>query len=97
MEEAGRLSEVAYDFLADDLARSGVWLIGGEQTAAGVEGAPPYDVRFLTPAPGELDGFRVGRFERVYAVGRCTPGAHTYASVLGDAARLAGDLMREDA
>ncbi|MEF2276779.1 FAD-dependent oxidoreductase [Deinococcus sp. YIM 134068] len=92
MEEAGRLSEVAYDFLADDLARSGVWLIGGEQTAAGVEGAPPYDVRFLTPAPGELDGFRVGRFERVYAVGRCTPGDHTYASVLGDAARLADDL-----
>ncbi|WP_102128201.1 FAD-dependent oxidoreductase [Deinococcus planocerae] len=93
MEEAGRLSEVAYDFLADDLARSGVWLIGGEQTAAGVEGAPPYDVRFLTPAPTELDGFRLGRFERVYAVGRCTPGEHTYASVLEDAARLAGELL----
>jgi tRNA U34 5-carboxymethylaminomethyl modifying enzyme MnmG/GidA len=93
MEEAGRLSEVAYDFLADDLARSGVWLIGGEQTAAGVEGAPPYDVRFLTPAPTELDGFRLTRFERVSAVGRCTPGQATYPSVLEDAARLAADLL----
>lgn len=93
LEEAGRLSEVAYDFLADDLARSGVWLIGGEGTAAGVEGAPPYDVRFLTPAPGELGGFRLTRFERVYAVGRCTPGEHTYASVLTDAARLAAELL----
>jgi len=95
MEEAGRLSEVAYDFLADDLARSGVWLIGGEQRAAGVDGAPPYDVRFLTPAPGELNGFRLGRFDRVYALGRCTPGDHTYGSVLEDAARLAAELLGE--
>ncbi|WP_034386641.1 FAD-dependent oxidoreductase [Deinococcus sp. YIM 77859] len=93
LEEAGRLSEVAYDFLADDLASSGVWLIGAEQTAAGVEGAPPYDVRFLTPAPPELSGFRLTRFERVYALGRCTPGEHTYTSVLEDAARLAEELV----
>ncbi|GBF05539.1 glucose-inhibited division protein A [Deinococcus aerius] len=94
LEEAGRLSEVAYDFLADDLARSGVWLIGAEGTAPAVEGAPPYEVRFLTPAPPELDGFRLTRFDRVYALGRCTPGEHTYASVLGDAARLADELLR---
>ncbi|PNY81508.1 FAD-dependent oxidoreductase [Deinococcus koreensis] len=93
LEEAGRLSEVAYDFLADDLARSGVWLIGAEQTAGAAEGAPAYDVRFLTPAPGELSGFQVARLERVYMLGRCTPGEHTYASVLQDAARLAGELL----
>lgn len=96
MDEAGRLSEVAYDFLADDLARSGVWLIGAEQTAAGVEGAPPYDVRFLTPAPGELDGFRLARFERVYGVGRCLPGEHTYVGVLDAAARLASQLLESE-
>ncbi|WP_104989786.1 FAD-dependent oxidoreductase [Deinococcus sp. NW-56] len=95
MEEAGRLSEVAYDFLADDLARSGVWMIGSEQEAAGVDGAPPYTVRFLTPAPGELEGFRVTRFDHLYALGRCTPGEHTYRSVLEDAARLAGELLGE--
>ncbi|GGM18889.1 FAD-dependent oxidoreductase [Deinococcus aerophilus] len=93
LEEAGRLSEVAYDFLADDLARSGVWLIGAEATAAGVEGAPPYEVRFLTPAPAELDGFHLKRFDRVHAVGRCLPGEHSYRSVLEDAGRLADELL----
>lgn len=93
MDEAGRLSEIAYDFLADDLARAGIFLIGGEQTAKAVEGAPAYDVRFLTPAPAELSGFRLGRFEEVYALGRCTPGEHTYASVLSDAATLSRELL----
>ncbi|MFC4426448.1 FAD-dependent oxidoreductase [Deinococcus navajonensis] len=93
MEEAGRLSEVAYDFLADDLIASGVWLIGAEQRAPGVDGAPAYDVRFLTPAPGELDGFRLRRLERVRMLGRCLPGEHSYESVLQDAARLAEDLL----
>lgn len=93
LEEAGRLSEVAYDFLADDLAAAGVHLIGGEQTARGVDGAPDYDVRFLTPAPGELSGFRLRRLERVWLLGRAAPGEHSYASVLRDAARLAGELL----
>lgn len=88
MEEAGRLSEVAYDFLADDLARSGVFLIGAEERAEGVDSAPPYDVRFLTPAPAELDGFKLRRFDQVYVLGRCLPGDHTYRSVLNDAAQL---------
>jgi tRNA U34 5-carboxymethylaminomethyl modifying enzyme MnmG/GidA len=93
LEEAGRLSEVAYDFLADDLARSGVFMVGAEATAEGVDGAPPYDVRFLTPAPGELDGFRLTRFDRVRAVGRMLPGDCSYRSVLEDAARLAAGLL----
>ncbi|ACO47267.2 FAD-dependent oxidoreductase [Deinococcus deserti] len=93
MEDAGRLSEVAYDFLAEDLIASGVWLIGAEQTAAAVDGAPAYDVRFLTPAPGELDGFRIRRLDRVRMLGRCMPGEHTYGSVLQDAARLAAELL----
>ncbi|MFK7601734.1 FAD-dependent oxidoreductase [Deinococcus sp. SM5_A1] len=93
LEEAGRLSEVAYDFLADDLARSGVFLIGSEATAAAVEGAPPYDVRFLTPAPGELDGFQLTRFDRVRAVGRVLPAECSYRSVLEDAALLSDELL----
>ncbi|MDV6373493.1 FAD-dependent oxidoreductase [Deinococcus arenicola] len=93
MEEAGRLSEVAYDFLADDLARAGVFLIGSEATAAAVEGAPPYDVRFLTPAPGELDGFQLTRFDRVRAVGRMLPAECSYRSVLEDAAHLSDELL----
>ncbi|GGS42798.1 FAD-dependent oxidoreductase [Deinococcus knuensis] len=95
MDEAGRLSEVAYDFLADDLTASGIWLIGAERRAEGQGVEPPYDVRFLTPAPSELDGFRVNRLERVRMLGQCTPGDHTYESVLQDAARLADDLLTE--
>ncbi|WP_092263773.1 FAD-dependent oxidoreductase [Deinococcus reticulitermitis] len=95
LEEAGRLSEVAYDFLADDLAAAGVHLIGGEQTARGVDGAPDYDVRFLTPAPSELDGFRLRRLDRVWLLGRAAPGEPTYASVLLDAAQLAEELLGE--
>lgn len=100
MEEAGRLSEVAYDFLADDLARSGVFLMGAEQETgqdsshdSGQEpNSPGYAVRFLTPAPAEVEGFRLRRFERLYAVGRCLAGEATYRSVLEDAAQLAQQL-----
>ena len=95
MDEAGRLSEVAYDFLADDLTASGIWLIGNERRAEGEGVEPPYEVRFLTPAPTELDGFRVNRLERVRMLGQCTPGEHTYDSVLRDAARLADDLLAD--
>ena len=95
MDEAGRLSEVAYDFLADDLTASGIWLTGSERRAEGAGVEPPYEVRFLTPAPTELDGFRVNRLERVRMLGQCTPGDHTYASVLQDAARLADDLSTD--
>ncbi|WP_261664755.1 FAD-dependent oxidoreductase [Deinococcus sp. Marseille-Q6407] len=92
LEDAGRLSEVAYDFLADDLARSGVYLTGAAQEAAAVEGAPPYEVRFLTLADSELDGFRVERFSGVYALGRCTAQGDSYRRVLKDAAQLAAEL-----
>ncbi|WP_291430349.1 FAD-dependent oxidoreductase [Deinococcus sp.] len=95
MDEAGRLSEVAYDFLADDLTSSGIWLVGRERRAEGEGVEPPYEVRFLTPAPTELDGFRVNRLERVRMLGQCTPGDHTYASVLQDAARLADELTAD--
>ncbi len=95
MEEAGRLSEVAYDFLADDLVRAGVFLIGEEQTASSEDSAPPYEVRFLVPHPLEMAGFCLNRFNQVYALGRCTAGIHTYHSVLQDAAALADQLLAD--
>ena len=91
MEDAGRLSEVAYDFLADDLAAHGIFLsyASGEVPA---QDGPGYEVRFRVIAPGELDGFKVKRLDRGHALGRCTPGEHSYFSVLDDAARLASEL-----
>ncbi|WP_161880519.1 FAD-dependent oxidoreductase [Deinococcus alpinitundrae] len=93
MEEAGRLSEVAYDFLADDLSAHGLYLTYASGQAHSRADAPDYEVRFQILAPGELDGFRVRRMDNVYALGRCTPGDHTYASVLTDAASLAAELL----
>ena len=92
MEEAGRLSEVAYDFLSDDLAAHGLYLTYGAGVVPPGEHEPGYEVRFQTLAPSELNGFKVRRMDQVYALGRCTPGEHTYGSVLQDAAVLAGEL-----
>jgi tRNA U34 5-carboxymethylaminomethyl modifying enzyme MnmG/GidA len=93
MEEAGRLSEVAYDFLADDLGRQGLWLRPQEQEAAAHEDAPAYQVRYLTLGASDLDGFRVRRLDHVWALGQVMGGQPDYAQVLADAARLADQLL----
>lgn len=92
MEEAGRWNEVAYDFLADDLARTGMFLKGQEEEC---RGDISYSVRFLTIDSSEHDQFALNRFQRVYAVGRCLDGKKTYRSVLQDAATLAHMLMEQ--
>ena len=95
MEDAGRLSEVAYDFLAEDLAARGLWLQPCERRTQGAE--PEYEVRFLSIPAAELDGFLLRRTDSVYAVGQMTlrPDGtpHNYASVLRDAATLADHLL----
>ena len=92
-EAAGRLSEVAYDFLADDLVAQGVALQESETVAEGGEGAPAYTVRHQVFDLSELDGPRLRRFERVYALGRCCPGDWTYAGCVEAAAQLADELL----
>jgi len=94
-EEAGRLSEVAYDFLHDDLARQGIRFEDREDEAPGEEGSLPYRVRYRVVAADELSGFRVKRWPRVYAAGRCAPGTLDYDETLRQAARLAAELARE--
>lgn len=92
MEEAGRLSEVAYDFLAENLAAQGVYLTYAAAQVQPTNDAPEYEVRFQVLDASELLGSALRRFDRVYALGRCTPGDHTYTSVLQDAATLAAQL-----
>ncbi len=91
-EEAGRLGEVAYDFLWRDLVARGVAFEAREDAAAGEAGSLPYTVRSHSLAPGELDGFRLKRWPAVYALGRCAPGQLDYAATLGQAAALASEL-----
>jgi tRNA U34 5-carboxymethylaminomethyl modifying enzyme MnmG/GidA len=105
MEDAGRLSEVAYDFLADDLSAQGVWLLpaerrtqdSGSDALPDSDVQPDYEVRFLTVPPTELDGFALRRTDAVYALGQMTvrpdAAAHSYASVLHDAAELSSLLL----
>jgi tRNA U34 5-carboxymethylaminomethyl modifying enzyme MnmG/GidA len=99
LEDAGRLSEVAYDFLADDLSAQGMWLLPAERRTQGSDSdaQPNYEVRFLTLPPTELDGFALRRSDAVYALGQMTVrpdhSDHTYASVLHDAAALSRLLL----
>lgn len=93
VEEAARLSEVAYDFLAEQLAQT-LTLLPAQQTTPPHAEAPTYSVDFQTLAASELRGFQVPKLGQVYAVGRCTEGEHTYRSVLEDAARLAAEWER---
>lgn len=88
-EEAGRLSEVAYDFLRDDLLRQGVAL---EDECQRSEAPWPYEVHFQVIGKAEFNGFALRRLPNTYALGRCTAGKHTYLSVLRDAAALSAQL-----
>jgi len=92
-EHAGRLSEVAYDDLYQNLLAQGLEFDTLEQTAPTLEGALPYSVRFKTFKPEELEGFKLRRLESVYALGRCIGGEHTYSSVLMDAHKLLKELV----
>lgn len=87
-EEAGRLSEVAYDFLADDLLAQGVTLDCREDEVPGEGAQPAYRVRHAVLAESELEGTRLARLPGVYALGRCCPGAWDYARCLVAAAEL---------
>lgn len=91
-DEAGRLSEIAYDFLYDDLVAAGVAFEARRDAWRGEDGSVPYTVAYETLAPNELAGFACTRFEQVYAVGRCRPGDASYESVLAEAADLAARL-----
>lgn len=94
-EQAGRLSEVAYDDLYLDLCAQGVQFSAGADDAPSESGSLPYRVHYQTLAPSELEGFRIKRLPQTYALGRCTSGEHSYTSLLDDAAKLLSSLILE--
>ena len=94
-EHAGRLSEVAYDDLYQNLSAQGLEFDLLEQVAPTLEGGLPYSVRFKTFATSEVEGFKLKRLGSVYALGRCTGGEHTYSSVLLDAHNLLRTLQNK--
>ena len=79
-EEAGRLSEMAYDDLHDNLTDLGFDLLPLRLEATGEDGSLPYTVHCQRFAPHEWNeqSFRLERLEGLYAAGVCARGFVTY-------------------
>lgn len=93
-EAAGRLSEMAYDELRDDLHARGARLRTVARTVEADQGALAYEVRFEVFDPFAVDansGAVVG-YPGLFAAGACVDGATSYARAAADGARL-GDAL----
>ncbi|GEM45805.1 FAD-dependent oxidoreductase [Deinococcus cellulosilyticus] len=88
-EESGRLSEIAYGFLHQDLLDKGFEFSEVTQQSPETGEAVPYTVTFQTLSTSELEGFQLKRMPGLHALGRCVAGDHTYQSVTRDAMTLA--------
>jgi len=104
VERAGRLSEMAYDDLRDDLAAAGVRLVRHELSLPGDGVAPPYRVTHDVLDPSELvplavagsplpGAGRVCRWSGLWAVGACA-GDVTLTAAATAGRDLAGYLDR---
>ncbi len=80
IEAAGRLSEMAYDDLYDDLVERGFEFRELVLAAPPSAGSLPYEVACRTFAPEESDGggMRLPRLAGLYAAGLCVAGYLSY-------------------
>ena len=94
-ETAGRLSEMAYDDLYDDLTARGFTFSDLTLTAPESRGAPPYTVRCkrFGSAEWDADTFRLGRLGNLYAAGVCASGELSYEAAAQGGQRLARQLV----
>lgn len=94
-ESAGRLGEMAYDELYEDLVARGVPFRDVTLSADPAGGALPYEVhcRVLQPAGVDGDGFRVPGLPRLYAAGLCARGYLPFEEAALDGVRLARTLL----
>ena len=94
-ETAGRLSEMAYDDLYDDLSARGFTFNDLALKAPGSRGAPPYTVncKRFESAEWDADTFRLGRLANLYAAGVCTSGEISYEGEAQGGQRLARQLI----
>lgn len=94
-EAAGRLSEMAYDELYDDLAARGFAFEDASFAADEAQGSLAYTVRCRVFAPVERQGFRLPRLKRLYAAGACLEPALGYEAAAAQGAALARALLDE--
>lgn len=94
-EPAGRLSEMAYDELYQDLEARGVPFRDVTLTADPTGGALPYEVRCRVLEPSGLagDGFGVPELPRLFAAGLCARGYLPFEEAALDGVRLARAVL----
>lgn len=92
VEEAGRLSEMAYPDLYDDLLARGFEFVPAQAEVTQVQGSLPYRVEFRTFAQGEWNAntFALPRVPGLFAAGACVDPTVSYEK----AARHGMDLAR---
>ena len=95
IEEAGRLSEMAYDDLYENLAALGFGFEALELHASSVD--PPYTVACRRFAAGEWDpsSFRLSRLDGLYGAGVCVSGYLTYEEAAAQGRALADSLTAQ--
>lgn len=94
-ETAGRLSEMAYDDLADDLAARGFALEPRRLEADAADGSLPYRVDCRVLAATELDGARATRLAGLWAAGVCAGGGASYEAAAREGLELGRRLAAD--
>lgn len=95
VETAGRLSEMAYDELYDDLIRRGLPFSQEIVTAPPTAGALPYKVTFETLAEGvaEAGSGRVRAIPGLFAAGACARGSLSFEEAAADGVAVGAALV----
>lgn len=92
-EAAGRLSEMAYDDLFEDLESLGFAFEAVRLEADSQSGALPYTVFCKRFSPLERDGYDLRRLVNLYGAGVCTSGYLPYEEAAAEGKRLAARLL----
>lgn len=91
IEEAGRLSEVAYPDLYQGLRQLGFGFVTREAAVEALGGTPGYRVEYQMFDSSEWDaqGFGLGRVKGLYGLGLCVLGEGSYARMAEEGLRFA--------
>ena len=92
-EKAGRLSEMAYDDLFEDLQSLGFAFEEVKLEAKPQNGSLPYTVDCKRFASSERNGFALERTAKLYAAGVCASGYLSYEEAAREGKRLAKHLI----
>ena len=92
VDTAGRLSEMAYDDLFEDLRARG---FSFNEARREVDGPLPYSVTFQTFAPSEQSNFRLPRLTGLYAAGLCADPTLSYEQSAAQGRKLAAALVAD--